>query len=156
VSCKHGAIRRPVTPLRLTRRGQALMHRWGALASYRTAPGTGHSRRANTVSAAIESAAALYDSATRRLDEVIKLIEDIPVNGLPADHLRTSARLLADAYDLWRGLVDPRRAEAEIVRITGTDTVMTSTTGHTTQAVDEQRPYGPWRVSRLPGRTVRR
>lgn len=40
VSCRHGAIRRPVTPLRLTKRGHALMHRWGALASYRT-----HSRK---------------------------------------------------------------------------------------------------------------
>ncbi|MFI7680369.1 hypothetical protein [Actinophytocola sp. NPDC049390] len=32
VSCKHGAIRRPVTPLRLTKSGHALMHRWAALA----------------------------------------------------------------------------------------------------------------------------
>jgi hypothetical protein len=37
VSCRHGAIRRPVTPLRLTKRGHALMHRWAALASYRPA-----------------------------------------------------------------------------------------------------------------------
>jgi hypothetical protein len=39
VSCRHGAIRRPVTPLRLTKRGHALMNRWGALASYRTHSG---------------------------------------------------------------------------------------------------------------------
>jgi len=36
VSCKHGAIRRPVTPLRLTKSGHALMHRWSALAPYGT------------------------------------------------------------------------------------------------------------------------
>jgi hypothetical protein len=62
------------------------------------------------VSTAIESAASLYDSATHRLDEVIKLIEDIPVNGLPNDHVRTAVRLLAEAYDLWRGLVAARDA----------------------------------------------
>ena len=38
VSCRHGAIRRPVTPLRLTKRGHDLMNRWAALASYRTSP----------------------------------------------------------------------------------------------------------------------
>lgn len=32
VSCLHGVIRRPVTPLRLTKSGHALMHRWAALA----------------------------------------------------------------------------------------------------------------------------
>lgn len=34
VSCRHGAIRRPVTPLRLTKSGHALMNRWGALANW--------------------------------------------------------------------------------------------------------------------------
>ena len=73
VSCKHGAIRRPVTPLRLTKSGQALMHRWAALAK---------------------------------------------------------------------------------PKITGGETTMTATSGHTAHAVDEREPYGPWRVSWLPGRTV--
>jgi hypothetical protein len=31
VSCHHGAIRRPVTPLRLTPRGRQLLSRWSAL-----------------------------------------------------------------------------------------------------------------------------
>lgn len=62
------------------------------------------------MSTATESAASLYDSATRRLDDAIKLIEDIPVNGLPDEHLRTSVRLLAEAYDLWRGLTAAREA----------------------------------------------
>lgn len=31
VSCLHGARRRPVTPLRLTRRGRDLLHRWSSL-----------------------------------------------------------------------------------------------------------------------------
>ena len=62
------------------------------------------------MSAATESAASLYDSATRRLDEVIKTIEDIPVGGLPNEHSRTAVRLLAEAYDLWRGLVAARDA----------------------------------------------
>jgi hypothetical protein len=31
VSCRHGAIRRPVTPLRLTKQGHTLLARWGAL-----------------------------------------------------------------------------------------------------------------------------
>lgn len=31
VSCLHGITRKPVTPLRLTRTGRALLHRWGAL-----------------------------------------------------------------------------------------------------------------------------
>ncbi|SFJ41400.1 hypothetical protein SAMN05421835_105144 [Amycolatopsis sacchari] len=34
VSCLHGAIRRPVAPLRLTRQGRALLHRWSALKPY--------------------------------------------------------------------------------------------------------------------------
>lgn len=34
VSCHHGAIRRPVSPLRLTRQGRALLHRWSALKPY--------------------------------------------------------------------------------------------------------------------------
>lgn len=62
------------------------------------------------MSTATESAASLYDSATRRLDEVIKFIEDIPVNGLTDDDMRTSVRLLAEAYDLWRGLTAARDA----------------------------------------------
>lgn len=66
--------------------------------------------RTNTVSTAVHSAAALYDSATRRLDEVIKLIEDVPVSGLSEAHVRTAVRLLAEAYDLWRGLVAARDA----------------------------------------------
>lgn len=36
LTCRHGAVRKPVSPLRLTRRGHALMHRWGALAAYHT------------------------------------------------------------------------------------------------------------------------
>lgn len=31
VTCLHGVIRRPVTPLRLTKRGHALLSRWSAL-----------------------------------------------------------------------------------------------------------------------------
>ena len=53
---------------------------------------------------AIDTAASRYDDALHRLDEVIKVIEDIPVNGLPSTHSRTAIRLLAEAYDLWRGL----------------------------------------------------
>lgn len=73
VSCKHGAIRRPVTPLRLTKSGQALMHRWAALAK---------------------------------------------------------------------------------PKIRGGETTMTASSGHSAHAVDERKPYGRWRVSWLPGRTV--
>jgi hypothetical protein len=76
VPCRHGAIRRPVTPLRLTKRGHALMNRWQALA---------------------------------------------PVKPM---------------------------------KITGSETNMTSTSGHTAHAVDKRKPYGRWRVSWLPGRTV--
>lgn len=36
VTCRHGVVRKPVTPLRLTRRGHALMHRWQALTPLRT------------------------------------------------------------------------------------------------------------------------
>ena len=75
VSCKHGAIRRPVTPLRLTKSGHALMHRWAALAK---------------------------------------------------------------------------------PKISGGDTTMTASCGHAAHAVDEHQPYGRWRVSWLPGRTVSR
>ncbi|TQJ05446.1 hypothetical protein [Amycolatopsis cihanbeyliensis] len=32
VSCHHGAIRKPVTPLRLTKRGRTLLYRWSSLA----------------------------------------------------------------------------------------------------------------------------
>jgi hypothetical protein len=76
VSCRHGAIRRPVTPLRLTKRGHALMHRWRAL---------------------------------------------IPIKPM---------------------------------KITGGETTMRGTSGHTAHAVDEHKPYGRWRVSWLAGRTV--
>jgi hypothetical protein len=31
VSCRHGAVRRPVVPLALTRSGKALFERWAAL-----------------------------------------------------------------------------------------------------------------------------
>ena len=75
VSCKHGAIRRPVTPLRLTKSGHALMHRWGALAK---------------------------------------------------------------------------------PKIRGGESTMTASCGHSAHAVDERKPYGRWRVSWLPGRTVSR
>lgn len=34
VSCRHGVIRRPVSPLRLTRQGRTLLHRWSALKPY--------------------------------------------------------------------------------------------------------------------------
>jgi hypothetical protein len=34
VSCLHGAIRRPVSPLRLTKQGRNLLHRWSALKPY--------------------------------------------------------------------------------------------------------------------------
>ncbi|GAB3566015.1 hypothetical protein GCM10027445_12140 [Amycolatopsis endophytica] len=34
VSCLHGAIRRPVSPLRLTRQGRNLLSRWSALKPY--------------------------------------------------------------------------------------------------------------------------
>ena len=40
------------------------------------------------------------------------------------------------------------------MKIVGGSTDMTSTSGHTAHAVDEQKPYGRWRVSWLPGRTV--
>ncbi|MBB4906366.1 hypothetical protein [Actinophytocola algeriensis] len=53
---------------------------------------------------AIDTAASRYDDALHRLDEVIKVIEDIPVNGLPGAHSRMAVRLLAEAYDLWRGI----------------------------------------------------
>lgn len=33
-SCLHGAIRRPVSPLRLTKSGRSLLNRWSALKSY--------------------------------------------------------------------------------------------------------------------------
>ncbi|MFI7680370.1 hypothetical protein [Actinophytocola sp. NPDC049390] len=62
------------------------------------------------MSTAVESAASLYDAATRRLDEVIKTIEDIPVSGLPNENSRTAVRLAAEAYDLWRGLTAARDA----------------------------------------------
>lgn len=62
------------------------------------------------MSTATESAASLYDSAIRHLDDVIKTIEDIPVAGLPNEHARTAVRLLRDAYDLWRGLAAARDA----------------------------------------------
>lgn len=60
---------------------------------------------------AIDTAASRYDDAIRRLDEVIKVMEDIPVSGLLLDdHSRTAVRLLRDAYDLWRGLSAARDA----------------------------------------------
>ncbi|HEX6352023.1 hypothetical protein [Actinophytocola sp.] len=62
------------------------------------------------MSTAAESAASLYDTATRRLDEVIKTIEDISVRSLPNEHYRTAVRLLAEAYDLWRDLTAARDA----------------------------------------------
>jgi hypothetical protein len=31
VTCRHGVVRKPVTPLRLTTRGHHLLHRWTAL-----------------------------------------------------------------------------------------------------------------------------
>lgn len=31
VTCLHGVIRKPVTPVRLTKAGKALLHRWSAL-----------------------------------------------------------------------------------------------------------------------------
>lgn len=34
VSCLHGAIRRPVSPLRLTKSGRSLLNRWSALKPY--------------------------------------------------------------------------------------------------------------------------
>ncbi|MGH3876045.1 MAG: hypothetical protein ACRDSK_03310 [Actinophytocola sp.] len=40
--------------------------------------------------------------------------------------------------------------------VSGSGTVMTTTSGHTARAVDEREPYGRWRVSWLPGRTVSR
>jgi hypothetical protein len=36
VTCRHGVVRKPVTPLRLTKRGHALMNRWQALTPLRT------------------------------------------------------------------------------------------------------------------------
>lgn len=59
---------------------------------------------------AIDTAASRYDDATHRLSEVIKVIEDIPANRLPDEHYRTAVRLLAEAYDLWRGLTAARDA----------------------------------------------
>ncbi|GAB1508035.1 hypothetical protein [Actinophytocola sp. KF-1] len=59
---------------------------------------------------ATDTAASRYDDAIRRLDEVIKTIEDVPANSLPHEHYRTSVRLLRDAYDLWRGLSAARDA----------------------------------------------
>jgi hypothetical protein len=79
VSCRHGVIRRPVTPLRLTKHGHTLMHRWAALA---------------------------------------------------------------------------RPPTKQLMKITGGETTMTSTCGHSAHAVDERQPYERWRVSWLPGRTV--
>ncbi|WP_143229461.1 hypothetical protein [Actinophytocola xanthii] len=76
VTCRHGAVRRPVTPLRLTRRGHALLNRWQAL------------------------------------------------------------------------------TPAKPMKITGGETTMHGTSGHTAHAVDKHKPYGRWRVSWLPGRTV--
>jgi hypothetical protein len=81
VSCRHGVIRRPVTPLRLTKSGHGLMHRWAALA---------------------------------------------------------------------------RPPTRQPIKVTGGETTMTSTCGHTAHAVDERQPHGRWRVSWLPGRTVSR
>jgi hypothetical protein len=81
VSCRHGVIRRPVTPLRLTKQGHALMHRWAALA---------------------------------------------------------------------------RPPTKQPMAVTSGDIVMTSTCGHSAHAVDEREPYGRWRVSWLPGRSVSR
>ncbi|WP_209440791.1 hypothetical protein [Amycolatopsis thermoflava] len=34
VSCLHGVVRRPVSPLRLTRQGRNLLSRWSALKPY--------------------------------------------------------------------------------------------------------------------------
>lgn len=85
VSCRHGVIRRPVTPLRLTKSGHALMHRWAALARP-------------------------------------------PTN---------------------QGAKPP-------MKITGGDTVMTTTCGHSAHAIDVREPYGRWRVSWLGDRTVSR
>lgn len=34
VSCLHGVIRRPVSPLRLTKQGRNLLHRWTSLKAY--------------------------------------------------------------------------------------------------------------------------
>ncbi|NKQ57578.1 hypothetical protein HFP15_32420 [Amycolatopsis sp. K13G38] len=34
VSCLHGAIRRPVSPLRLTKSGRSLLNRWSSLKTY--------------------------------------------------------------------------------------------------------------------------
>jgi hypothetical protein len=76
VTCRHGAIRRLVTPLRLTKRGHGLMSRWQAF---------------------------------------------IPVKPM---------------------------------KITGGETSMTTTNGHTAHAVNKRKPYGRWRLSWLPGRTV--
>lgn len=79
VSCRHGVIRKPVTPLRLTKRGHHLLNRWTALTPLRT---------------------------------------------------------------------------RQPMKITGSETSMTSARGHTAHAVDPNHPYGRWRVSWLPGRTV--
>jgi L-serine deaminase len=58
-----------------------------------------------------DTAVSLYDTAIRHLDDVIKIIEDLPVGGLLLDeHSRTAVRLLRDAYDLWRGLTAARDA----------------------------------------------
>jgi len=62
------------------------------------------------MSTASETAVSQYDAATRRLDEVIKVIEDIPAHRLPPEHTRTAARLLADTYELWRSLAAARDA----------------------------------------------
>ena len=42
------------------------------------------------------------------------------------------------------------------MKITGDRALMTCTAGHSARAVDDERPYGEWRVSWLPGRTVTR
>ncbi|MBB4906367.1 hypothetical protein [Actinophytocola algeriensis] len=42
------------------------------------------------------------------------------------------------------------------MKITNDGAVMTCAAGHSARAVDDQRPYGEWRVSWLPDRTVTR
>lgn len=59
---------------------------------------------------AIDTAASRYDDALHRLTEVITTIEDIPADRLSGEHYRTAVRLLAEAYDLWRGLTAARDA----------------------------------------------
>jgi len=45
-------------------------------------------------------------------------------------------------------------SEFKPMKIVGGATDMASTNGFTAHAVDERKPYGRWRVSWLPGRTV--